>query len=113
MATRARANQCDAERSQRAVDGLGELLGAIHADSYERVGIVMSLSAAVFLPASFLTGVYGMNFVGEMPLIDNPHGYATFWCLVAGIWGSIGMLFWVRGWCQTLSTGRKREDLTV
>ena len=54
-----------------------------------------------------------MNFVGEMPLIDNPHGYATFWCLVAGIWGSIGMLFWVRGWCQTLSTGRKREDLTV
>ena len=35
---------------------------------------VLSLVTAIFLPLSFLTGVFGMNVMG-LPGVDNPLGF--------------------------------------
>jgi magnesium transporter len=40
--------------------------------------------STIFLPLSFLCGVYGMNFEG-IPEIEWRHGYVYFWLLSAGI----------------------------
>jgi len=50
---------------------------------------VLSIVSAVFLPAQFITGVYGMNFVDPdgtpgMPELELEHGYVYFWILQAG-----------------------------
>jgi len=42
----------------------------------------LTVISAVFLPAQFLTGVWGMNFV-YMPELDERWGYAMFWALAA------------------------------
>jgi len=44
----------------------------------------LAVVSTIFLPLSFLCGVYGMNFQG-IPEIEWQHGYVYFWLLSAGI----------------------------
>jgi len=72
---------------------------------------VLTIIATVFMPLSFLAGVYGMNFHAEdspynMPELSWTLGYPFFWALVLAVGGS--MLWWFRrqGWLG----GRDRWD---
>ncbi len=44
----------------------------------------LTVVSVVFLPLTFLCGVYGMNFE-VLPELHWPHGYAFFWSLVGAI----------------------------
>lgn len=44
----------------------------------------LTVVSVIFLPLTFLCGVYGMNF-RYLPELEWPHGYAAFWLTVAGI----------------------------
>jgi magnesium transporter len=60
----------------------------------------LTILSSVFIPGTFLAGVYGMNF-HEIPELQLRHGYGLFWlaCLV-----QIGGLYWYfkkRGWLGT------------
>ncbi len=44
----------------------------------------LTVVSVVFLPLTFLCGVYGMNF-DSLPELHWPHGYAFFWSLVGAI----------------------------
>ena len=52
---------------------------------------VLTIIATIFIPLSFLAGVYGMNFdtslPGNMPELSQPYGYVVFWgiCFIVGI----------------------------
>lgn len=48
------------------------------------VSYTLTLVATVFLPAQFLTGLYGMNFV-NMPELQYEHGYMIWWGVVTTI----------------------------
>ena len=50
---------------------------------------VLTVFSVIFIPITFLAGVYGMNFE-NIPELDNPNAYYIFWALVALI--VIGML---------------------
>jgi magnesium transporter len=57
----------------------------------------LTVLSSVFIPGTFLAGVYGMNF-HDIPELQQPHGYAIFWlaCIV-----QTGGLYWYfkrRGW---------------
>ena len=54
---------------------------------------VLSLVTAIFLPLSFLTGVFGMNVMG-LPGVENPRGFM----LVAGamVILALGLALWMR-----------------
>ncbi|ETL79188.1 magnesium and cobalt transporter CorA [Phytophthora nicotianae] len=56
---------------------------ARHAQQNE-VSYTLTLVATVFLPAQFLTGLYGMNFV-NMPELQYEHGYMIWWGVVSTI----------------------------
>ena len=58
------------ERAQIVKDELSNLL----ADKINKNMYVLSLIAAIFLPLSFLTGLFGTN-VGGIPVSDNPYGF--------------------------------------
>lgn len=53
----------------------------------------LTIVTTVFLPAQFLTGVYGMNF-DNMPELHERYGYAMFWLLVLSI--AMGMQYFFR-----------------
>jgi magnesium transporter len=58
-----------------------------------RVVTTLTVISTIFIPLTFLTGVYGMNFT-YMPEIDWPYAYGSFWIISLGISG--GMLSYFR-----------------
>jgi magnesium transporter len=53
----------------------------------------LTVVSVIFLPLTFLCGVYGMNF-DHLPELHWSYGYAFFWTLVLGI--VIGLLVLMR-----------------
>jgi magnesium transporter len=58
---------------------------------------VLTLIATIFIPLTFLVGIYGMNFE-HMPELHWHYSYPALLALMFGI--AIGMLWWFRkrGW---------------
>ena len=57
----------------------------------------MAVITVFFLPLTFLTGLYGMNFdreKGNMPELGWQFGYAFFWCIAASV--VTGIYIWVK-----------------
>lgn len=64
---------------------------------------VLTVIATIFMPLSFIVGIYGMNFNTEagpwnMPELNWPYGYALVWAVMAAV--TVGMLWFFRrrGW---------------
>mmetsp|Transcript_1669 Transcript_1669/g.2666 ORF Transcript_1669/g.2666 Transcript_1669/m.2666 type:complete len:579 (+) Transcript_1669:86-1822(+) len=51
-----------------------------HSRQMDRTLYTLTIVSTIFLPAQFLTGVYGMNF-HSMPELNYAWGYPTFWAL--------------------------------
>lgn len=91
------------ETYREVVAGLMEAYQSSVGNRLNAVMKVLTIIATVFMPLSFLSGVYGMNFHVDagpwnMPELSWPHGYLFFWSLVLTVAGS--MLWWFRrqGW---------------
>jgi magnesium transporter len=54
---------------------------------------VLTVIATIFIPMTFLAGVWGMNFK-HMPELDKTWAYPAFWLLMIAVAGS--MLLWFR-----------------
>ncbi len=64
---------------------------------------VLTVISTVFMPLTFLTGVYGMNFdrgAGpfSMPELGWPYAYVGLWVLMLAIAGGMVLWFRRRGW---------------
>jgi magnesium transporter len=58
---------------------------------------VLTVMASVFIPATFLAGVYGMNFQ-NMPELRWGWGYASFWIVVSVLAAGMLSLFRFKRW---------------
>jgi len=59
----------------------------------------LTIMASVFIPLSFVAGVYGMNF-DRMPELHWRWGYPTVWAIMIVIAASLMGWFWRRGWLR-------------
>ena len=57
----------------------------------------LTLFTSFFVPASFLAGVYGMNFK-ILPELHWPYGYAFFWGVIAGLSIILYLFFKKKRW---------------
>ncbi|NJM49274.1 MAG: magnesium/cobalt transporter CorA [Alkalinema sp. RU_4_3] len=68
----------------------------------------LTVMSSLFIPMTFIAGLYGMNFE-NMPELKNPRGY--YICLTA--MGAIGIFmlvfFWRKGWFENYSTTGSRR----
>ena len=58
---------------------------------------VLTIIATIFIPITFVAGIYGMNF-RFMPELEWRWGYLMFWCVIAGIVGFMVGFFKKRKW---------------
>jgi magnesium transporter len=67
---------------------------------------VLTLMASIFIPLSFMAGIYGMNF-DSMPELHQPAGYPILLGAMALV--AAGMIFYFRkrGW---IGAGDPRSD---
>jgi len=61
---------------------------------------VLTIISTIFIPLSFIAGVYGMNFE-FMPEIHWKFGYLFAWGSMAAVAGIIIFFIWRRGWFST------------
>jgi magnesium transporter len=75
---------------------------------------VLTIITTIFMPMSFIAGLYGMNFHHEaspwnMPELDWYWGYPFALALMAAVAaGLLGFFRW-RGWVERLASGGKHE----
>jgi len=62
---------------------------------------ILTVVSAIFLPAQFLTGVWGMNFT-SMEELEKPWGYEMFWIIVSVMTVFLLGMFCVYGRLRTV-----------
>ena len=68
----------------------------------------LTIISTIFIPLTFIAGVYGMNFK-HMPELDSPYGYLATWAVMLTIaFGSL-YFFWRRGWLQPFYRVKKED----
>jgi len=103
------------ESNRERASDLAGLYLAMVGEKTNQVMKILTIIATIFIPLTFLCGVYGMNFKTEaspynMPELSWRFGYPAFWIAVAVIFA--GMLFYFRrkGWLGSGPSGRNREN---
>ena len=63
---------------------------------------VLTVIATIFIPLTFIVGVYGMNFAGDspwaMPELEWYYSYPILWLFMLGVAGGMIYAFKRRGW---------------
>jgi len=77
--------------------GLSETYMTAMSNRMNEIMKVLTIMGTIFIPLTFLAGVYGMNF-HHFPELDWPYAYPLFWAICLATAG--GMLGWFRrrGW---------------
>ncbi|MEG4986075.1 magnesium/cobalt transporter CorA [Microcoleus sp. BR0-C5] len=70
---------------------------------------LLTVISSIFIPLTFVAGVYGMNFNTEksplnMPELNWYFGYPLCWAVMVGIASGLVYFFWRRGWFDNFST---------
>lgn len=94
----------DQARIVSAFDSFKEQLLSIYnlqmslkADHTNAIMKTLTLASVIFLPMTFLAGLYGMNFE-HMPELHWRYGYGIALGLMLGIGISIAIYFYIKGW---------------
>lgn len=74
----------------------------------------LTVMSTIFIPLTFIAGVYGMNFNTEkspfnMPELNWYWGYVFFWMMIIAIAASLIFFFWRRGWFDNFSSSIKGD----
>lgn len=85
------------ESAQDMTSSLMDLYLTMASHKMNKIMKVLTIYAAIFIPLTFITGVYGMNFK-YMPELDWHLGYAMFWALIIVITLSMVIYFKVKKW---------------
>lgn len=84
------------------VSGLLEIYLSSVSNRMNEVMKVLTIIATIFIPLSFLAGVYGMNFDTDYPMnlpeLGLPYGYIIFWAIALVIGVGLFAYFKVRRW---------------
>jgi len=85
------------ETYREVATGLTETYMTAMSNRMNEVMKVLTIIGTIFIPLTFLAGVYGMNF-RHLPELEWPYGYALFWVVSAVT--AAGMVVWLRrrGW---------------
>lgn len=80
------------ESSREVLMGVLEMHQANQANSMNNIMKVLTIVSAIFVPLTFIAGVYGMNFK-YMPELDQQNGY--YICLAVMFFVGIVMFAWI------------------
>ena len=58
---------------------------------------VLTIVQAVFVPLTFIAGIYGMNFI-DMPELELEHGYLYVWILFIALASGLLTYFYKHDW---------------
>nr|WP_294862079.1 magnesium/cobalt transporter CorA [uncultured Fluviicola sp.] len=87
------------ESQKQMLDGVANLYYAIQGQRMNEIMKVLTVTSAIFIPLTFIVGVYGMNFE-NMPELKRHDGYYIIWGIMIFITTALVFVFWKRGWLK-------------
>jgi magnesium transporter len=87
------------DANKQILEGMANLYYAAQGQRMNEIMRVLTVVSAIFIPLTFIVGVYGMNFE-HMPELKYPHGYYTVIGVMIAI--GVGLLAYFRkkGWLK-------------
>ena len=85
------------EMYREMVTGLMNVYLSSVANRTNEVMKMLTIVATIFIPLTFLAGIYGMNF-DHMPELHNRWAYPTIWATMLGVATIMLIFFWRKGW---------------
>ena len=89
------AEELESIRERSAL--IHETLTDLRAEQLDTRGLVISIAAMVFLPLTFLTGLYGMN-VAHLPYAQEPWAFDAICGICAALSAGVVIYFMQRHW---------------
>jgi len=94
------------DAARDSVSGLVELYLSNVSQRTNEVMKVLTLMASIFIPLTFIAGIYGMNFE-NMPELHSPDGYFAVLGVMAFVAVAMVVYFRRRGW---IGSRRSKDD---
>ncbi|MDI1355032.1 MAG: magnesium/cobalt transporter CorA [bacterium] len=79
------------------LSGIMDIYLSTNANRMNEVMKVLTIMSSIFIPVTFVAGVYGMNFE-YMPELRSPYGYAAIWVVMLSIMGGLVIYFKKKKW---------------
>ena len=86
-----------AEMYREMVTGLMNTYLSSVANRTNEVMKVLTIMASIFIPLTFMAGIYGMNFE-HMPELSYQYSYAILWAAMITVVVGMLVFFWRLGW---------------
>jgi magnesium transporter len=87
------------EANKQILEGMANLYYAVQGQRMNEIMKVLTVVSAIFIPLTFIVGVYGMNFK-YMPELEYQYGYYTVVGLMFAISITLLIIFIKRGWLK-------------
>ncbi len=84
-------DECD--KLEMRLDSNINLFFSVQGNKMNEVMKTLTVMATIFIPLTFIAGIYGMNFT-HMPELQWEHGYALVWLVM--VLATLGMLYYFR-----------------
>lgn len=99
------------ETYRELASSLTEIYMSAMSNRMSEVVNLLTIISTIFIPLTFIVGVYGMNF-DNMPELDWEWGYLACWGVMGAIALALLFLFWRKGWFEGFFWNplRERED---
>jgi hypothetical protein len=96
-------NEC-LQNEAKEVRVVSEAIDSISQMRADHTALVLSLIATIFLPATFLTGVFGMNFQEHagytIEIVNSKFGPLVFYCICVALAFSLCLYYISMGWIE-------------
>ncbi len=77
--------------------GIMDIYLSTNSNKMNEVMKVLTIMSSIFIPVTFIAGVYGMNFE-FMPELKSPYGYIGVWVLMLSVIGGLVIYFKRKKW---------------
>ena len=85
------------DANKQILEGMANLYYAVQGQKMNQIMKLLTVISAIFIPLTFIVGVYGMNFE-NMPELKSKHGYYIAWAVMISLAGLLLYFFHKRGW---------------
>jgi magnesium transporter len=82
---------------QSSLESNTNLFFSLQGHKMNQVMKTLTIVAAIFIPLTFIAGIYGMNFY-NMPELEWEYGYFAVWMLIILVFFGMIMYFWRKKW---------------
>jgi magnesium transporter len=89
----------DIDAHKQILEGMANLYYAVQGQRMNHIMKILTIVSSIFIPLTFIVGVYGMNFK-HMPELEYPYGYYTVVALMFVLALGLLIFFIKRGWLK-------------